>query len=176
MSLYALFDPQTEYKEQNALRVIQRCLKYLSIFCTNMKISTSPKNWIILEKLWCLSETSSYSPLPCLISCSPPPSPSPCSMRSLRSKYLCSRSAIQCSPSMLIYSSQARVFAKYQNIQLGTHLFHLFSSRRLGLFPIRFSRAGLSDCKTFLLHCNSPCWHINKGLSIMAKNIPFTVP
>ena len=29
-------------------------------------------------------------------------------------------------PSMLIYSSQARVFAKYQNIHLGAHLFHLF--------------------------------------------------
>ena len=30
------------------------------------------------------------------------------------------------SPSMLIYSSQARVQAKYQNIHLGTHLVHLF--------------------------------------------------
>ena len=40
---------------------------------------------------------------------------------------------------------------------LGTHLFHLFFfSRRHGLFPIRFSRAGLSHCKTFLLHCNYP--------------------
>ena len=94
--------------------------------------------------------------MPCLISCSLPPSPSLCSMRSLRSKNLCSTSAIQCSPSMLIYSSQAMVFAKYQNIHQ-SNLFIFFSSHRRGLFPIRFSRAGLSDCKTFLLHCNSPC-------------------
>ena len=130
--------------------------------------------WEDLLRISCLiimiiSETSSYSPLPCLISCSLPPSPSLCSMRSPRYKYLCSTSAIQCSPSMLIFitSQGVRKVPKY-------------SSRRSS-FSSFFHPTGMASSQfafsvqVFLIVIHS-CSHVDKGLSIMAKTITSTVP
>ena len=58
---------------------------------------------------------------------------------------------------LFITSQGVRKVPKYSSRQSSFSSFStFFSSRRHGLFPIRFSRAGLFDCETFLLRCNSP--------------------